>query len=90
MIGTLITPLLIAWGAVTVAFAVVMVWKSLAGFREADVIILDAVEAKQALEQKEMIARMQTLVLWAKILGIASGALLVILIAVSIYSNLAG
>jgi len=88
MIGSLIEPLLIVWGAVTAAFAVVVVWKSLAGFREADVVILDSVEQKQAQEQKMTIARMQSLVTWAKILGIASLALILLFGGLSVYSSL--
>ena len=88
MIGSLIMPLLIVWGAVTAAFAVVLVWKSLAGFREADVVILDAVEDKQAQEQKRTIALMESLGTWVKVLGTASLALILIVAGLSVYSNL--
>jgi len=88
MIGSLIKPLLIVWGVVTAAFAVVLVWKSLAGFREADVVILDAVEDKQAQEQRQTIALMESLNTWVKILGIASLALILIVAGLSVYSNL--
>jgi hypothetical protein len=90
MIGSLIMPLLIVWGAVTAAFAIVVAWKSFAGFREADVVILDAAENKQAREQEATVARMQTLTTWTKILGIASLALILIVGGLSVYSNLAG
>jgi hypothetical protein len=89
MVGSLIMPLLIVWGAVTAAFAVVLTWKSFAGFREADVVILDAVEDKKAEEQKRTIARMESLVTWAKILGIASLVLILMVGGLSVYSNLA-
>jgi hypothetical protein len=88
MIGSLIVPLLVVWGAVTVAFAIVMLWKSFGGVRETDVVILDAIGEKQAQEQKQMIARVQTLVTWAKILGIASLALILLVGALSAYSSL--
>lgn len=81
-------PLLIVWGVVTVAFAIVVGWKAFAGFREADVIILDAVEESQAREQKKMIARMETLVAWAKVLGITSLALILLVGGLSVYSSL--
>jgi hypothetical protein len=88
MIGSLIRPLLIVWGAVTAAFIVVMVWKSLVGFREADVVILEPQESRQAEEQKQLISQMQSLVAWAKGLGIASLALILIVGGLSIYSSL--
>ncbi len=89
MIGSLILPLLILWGTVTVAFAIVMVWKSLAGFKESNVVILDPLEAKQAQEEQQVIGRMQSLVKWAKILGFTSLALLLIVGGLSIYSSMA-
>jgi hypothetical protein len=87
MIETLIRPLLIVWGAVTVAFVVVMAWKSFAGVRETDVVILGE-ENRQAEEQKAMMTKMQTLVAWAKGLGVASLALILLVGGLSIYSNL--
>jgi hypothetical protein len=59
-------------------FIVVMVWKSLIGFREADVVILDSLEDRQAEEQKRVIARMLALTSWAKGLGIASLGLILL------------
>jgi hypothetical protein len=88
MVGSLIRPLLLVWGAVTAAFVVVMVWKSLAGFREADVVILGSVEDKQAQEQKLLISRMESLVAWAKGLGIASLVLILLVGGLSIYWSL--
>jgi uncharacterized membrane protein len=70
------TLLLIAWATVTAAFAAVMAWKSMIGFREEDVVILDPAEAKQAEEQQHLIARIERLTRWAKGFGFASLALL--------------
>ena len=88
MIGSLIRPLLIVWGAVTAAFVVVMVWKSLAGFREANVVILDSLEDQQAAEQRVIVSRMQSLVAWAKGLGIASLTLILVVGALAVYWSL--
>ena len=73
---SLFTVLLIVWAAVTLAFLVVMAWKSLVGMREEDIIILDAAEAKQAAEQQQVIASVERLTWWAKAFGFASLALL--------------
>ncbi len=70
--------LLSVWGAVTAAFFAVMFWKAFAGMKEADVIILDPAEARQADEQERVIAKMQRLTSWAKRFGFASLALLVV------------
>jgi hypothetical protein len=73
---SLFTVLLIVWAAVTLAFLVVMAWKSLVGMREEDIIILDPAEAKQAAEQQQVIASVERLTWWAKAFGFASLALL--------------
>ncbi len=73
-----VTLLFIAWAAVTAAFIAVMIWKSLAGMKEADVVILDEAETKQADEQQHVIAKMERLTFWAKSFGFTSLALLLL------------
>ena len=75
---SLVTVLLVIWGAVTVVFVAVLIWKSLVGFKEEDVVILDPAEASQAAEQEMIIARVERLTLWAKRFGFASLALLLV------------
>jgi hypothetical protein len=88
MLSSLIRPLLILWGAVTAAFLAVVAWKSLVGARETDVVIADPLEDRQAEQQKMVISQVQTLLMWAKGLGIASLALLLIVGGISIYVSL--
>ena len=79
MLGaTPFTLLLIVWAAVTLAFVTVMAWKSLVGLREEDVVILDPAEAKLAEEQRQLVARVERLTVWAKTFGFASLALLLV------------
>jgi uncharacterized membrane protein len=72
------TLLVIVWAVVTAAFLAVMFWKAFAGLKEADVVILDPAEAKQADEQQQVIARMERLTSWAKRFGFASLAMLLV------------
>jgi hypothetical protein len=88
MIGSLIKPLLILWGVVTAAFLVVVVWKSLVGIKETDVVIADPLEDRQAEEQKVVISRVESLLAWAKGLGFASLALILLIGGLSIYWSL--
>lgn len=67
-----------AWGSVTVVFIALMIWKSLAGLREDNVVILDPTESRQAAEQQMITARVERLTVWAKRFGFASIALLAI------------
>lgn len=75
----------IVWGAVTTVFVLLMIWKSLVGLREDDVVILDPNEARQVTEQQEVIARVERLTAWAKGFGYASAALLVVAGGVWVY-----
>jgi len=68
----------IAWGAVTSVFVLLMIWKSLVGLREDNVVILDPNESKQATEQQQIVARVERVTAWAKRFGFASAALLIL------------
>ena len=68
----------IAWGAVTTVFVALMIWKSLVGMREDNIVVLDPAEARQAAEQQLIVAKVERVTAWAKRFGFASGALLVV------------
>ena len=68
----------IAWGAVTTVFVILMIWKSLVGLREDNIVILDEAETRQAADQQLTIARVQRVTAWAKGFGFASLGLLVL------------
>ena len=86
----LLSSVLILWAAVTVAFVAVMIWKSVAGIKEEDTLLLSEGEAREAAEQEEVIARMERLASWAKVLGIASLVLLLVAAGVWIYPGIIG
>ena len=75
---SLMTTLVILWAAVTAVFVTVMIWKSLVGLQEEDVVILDPAESRQAEEQQLIIAKVERLTLWAKRFGWASATLLLV------------
>lgn len=76
--ASLLTPVLVVWAAVTGAFIVVLIWKSLLGFRENGFVILDPAEASQAAEQRAIVAKVDRLASWVKRFGFTSLALLVL------------
>lgn len=78
MSGSFLTLTWIAWGAVTAVFVVLMIWRSLVGLREDNVVILDPSENRQATEQQAIIARVERVTAWAKRVGYLSGALLLV------------
>ena len=83
--ASLLTFSWIAWGAVTTVFVILMIWKSLIGFKEEIVVILDDAETKLAAEQQLVVARVERVTAWAKGFGFASLGLLVLAGAVWAY-----
>ena len=75
MSASLLTVLLYIWAPVTAVFIALAIWKVLVGLKEEDVVILDPVEASQAAEQQQVIAKVQRLNTWVKAFGLASLAL---------------
>lgn len=83
--ASFLTLTLIAWGSVTAVFIALMIWKSLAGMREDNVVILDPAEARQAAEQEIIVAKVERLTLWAKRAGLVSAALLAVTGGIWVY-----
>jgi len=71
--------MLIAWGAVTAVFIVLIIYRSLISMREDDQLFLGAGEAQLEQEQREVITKLQRLSPYMKGFGIASVGLLAIM-----------
>jgi hypothetical protein len=71
--------MLIAWGAVTAVFVVLLIYRSLISMKEDDQLFLGAGEAQLEQEQREVITRLQRLSPYMKGFGIASVGLLAIM-----------
>jgi hypothetical protein len=84
----LLSSVLMVWAVVTAAFVAVMIWKSFVGLKEEDTLVLSAGEAKEAVQQQEIIARVERLASWAKVLGIASLVLLLLAGGIWIYPGI--
>jgi len=78
MSGSFLTVSWIAWGAVTTVFVALMIWKSLVGMHEDNVVILDPAENRLAAEQQLAVAKVERVTAWAKRFGFLSLALLLI------------
>ena len=71
--------MLIAWGAVTAVFIVLLIYRSLISMKEDDQLFLGAGEAQLEQEQREVITRLPRLSPYMKGFGIASVGLLAIM-----------
>jgi hypothetical protein len=78
---------LIAWGAVTAVFMLLLIRRSLLASHEDDQIFLDAAQEHMAREQRELVAKIQMLSRPLMTSGIASGALLLVLAGLWLYNG---
>jgi uncharacterized membrane protein len=80
-----LTALLIVWAAVTTALVILIIYRSLVGMKEDDQLFLDPAEANLEAEQKAVLAKLEQLAPYTKILSVASGVLLLAIMGVWIY-----
>jgi hypothetical protein len=80
--------LLIAWGIATAIFVILFIWRSVLSSHEDDQIFLDAAEEHMAREQRELVAKINTLSRPLIITGVLSGALLLLAGGLWIYEGL--
>ncbi|MGB2627773.1 MAG: hypothetical protein WAK20_13375 [Candidatus Acidiferrum sp.] len=80
--------LLIVWGIVTVAFIVLMIWRSLLSSHEDDQMFLDSAQAPMEREQRELIGKIDRLSRPLMTSGIASGVLLLVIVGMVVYQGL--
>jgi hypothetical protein len=80
--------LLIAWGIATGIFLILFIWRSVLSSHEDDQIFLDAAEEHMAREQRELVAKINTLSRPLIITGVLSGGLLLIAGGIWIYPAL--
>ena len=80
--------LLIAWGIVTAVFLGLLIWRNLLESHEDDQLFLDAAEEHMAKEQRQLVARINTLSRPIMLTGILAGILLVVVAGVWLYEGL--
>ncbi len=71
--------LLIIWGVVTAVFLVLIAWRSVLSSHEDDQIFIDAAEEHMAKDQRELIAKINSLSRPLIMSGITSGVLLLLI-----------
>ncbi len=80
--------MLVAWGVVTGVFLLLLIWRSVLSSHEDDQIFLDAAEEHMAREQRELVAKINTLSKPLMTSGILAGGLLLVIVAVWLYNGL--
>jgi hypothetical protein len=80
--------LLIVWGVVTAVFLLLIAWRSVLSSHEDDQIFLDSSGDHLAREQRELIAKIDSLSKPIMTSGITSGVLLLLMAGVFVYHGL--
>ncbi len=80
--------LLIAWGIITAIFLVLLLWRSLLASHEDDQIFLDAAEDHMAREQRELVAKINSLSRPIVGTGVLAGVLLLVIAGMWLYEGL--
>ena len=80
--------LLIAWGIVTAIFLMLLIWRSLLESHEDDQLFIDAAEEHMAKEQRDLVAKINTLSRPIMASGVAAGGLLLVIAGLWLYTGL--
>lgn len=80
--------LLIAWGVVTAALIILMIYRGALSSREDDQLFLDAAEEGIAREQRALVARIDKLGRPITALIVVSSVLLVVIVGLWLYQGL--
>lgn len=80
--------LVIAWGALTAALIVLLIYRGTLTMQEDDQLFLGESESHMAREQMEIMKRVNKLGPFVKILGAASAVLILAIAGVAIYQGL--
>ena len=85
---SLLSILLIVWGILTAILVILLIYRSTLTMREDDQLFLDQSESHMEKEQQELIARVQKVNVPVRILGGASGLLILIIAGMWVYEGL--
>lgn len=85
---SLLMVLLVIWSVVTAALILLLIYRSVVSMKEEDQLFLSPAEGALQREQQEILRKLNKLDPYVKFLGIASGALLLLVIGVWIYQGL--
>ena len=78
----------VIWGAITVVFVALLIYRSLIGMKEEDQIFLDQAESSLEAEQQEILRKIQRLGPYLKGFGAASAVVLVVILGLWLYPAL--
>ena len=82
-----LSTVLVLWGVVTTALAVLLIYRSTISMKEEDQLFLDSAQSNLEREQQEVRTRLARLTPYTAILGVTSGLLLVATAGLWVYQQ---
>lgn len=80
--------LLIIWGVLTAVLVILLIYRSTLTMQEDDQLFLEESESHMALEQQVLMAKVNKINPLVKILGAASGVLILVIVGIFVYQGL--
>ena len=80
--------LLIVWGAVTVVLILLLIYRSTLSMHEDDQLFLDESSKNLREEQEQVLARMNKVTPWVKILGAVSAVLILVIAGMAVWQQM--
>lgn len=78
---------LVLWGVVTTALALLLIYRSTISMKEEDQLFLDSAQSNLEKEQQEVRTRLARLTPYTAILGVTSGLLLIATAGIWVYQQ---
>lgn len=85
---TPLTMLIIAWAGVTVVLILLLIYRSTLTMHEDDQLFLNDAESAMAQEQMELIGRMNKIQPYVRVLGAASGLLVIVIAGLWVWEGI--
>lgn len=85
---SLISMLLVVWGVLTTILVILLIYRSTLSIHEDNQLFIDQSESHMQKEQTELMGRMKTLVWPLRLLGSASGLLILIIFGLWLWKGL--
>ena len=80
--------LLIVWGALTVVLILLLIYRSTLSMHEDDQLFLDESSKNLREEQEQVLARMNKVTPWVRILGAASAVLIIVIAGMAVWQQM--
>ena len=83
-----LTMLLIVWGVLTVVLILLLIYRSTLSMHQDEQLFLDDSSKNLREEQEQVQARMKKVTPWVRVLGAASGVLIIVIAGIAVWQRI--